>query len=109
MTSPKRPSAEEHSMTALLRLADGDNVLIATAALRPGEVVTSDGAAVLVTEPVELGHKVAARAIATGEKVVRHGMPIGSASAPISAGAWVHTHNLRSDYIATYAHRGGAG
>ena len=26
---------------------------------------------------------------------------------PIPAGAWVHVHNLASDYIATFAHRGG--
>jgi hypothetical protein len=36
-------------------------------------------------------------------------MPIGSATRPIAAGAWVHTHNLASDYIRTFDHRGGDG
>lgn len=91
----------------LLRLAEGDNVCIATGPLRPGDVVRVDGRELTVTENVELGHKVAARAIAAGEKIVRYGMPIGSATRPIAAGAWVHTHNLTSDYIRTFEHRGG--
>jgi hypothetical protein len=50
---------------------------------------------------------VAARAIADGERIVRGGMPIGSTTSTIPAGRWVHTHNLRSDYLPTFAHRGG--
>jgi hypothetical protein len=34
-------------------------------------------------------------------------MPIGSTTSAVRAGEWMHTHNLASDYIATYAHRGG--
>ena len=91
----------------LLCLAEGDNVYIATGSLRPGDVVRADGRDLPITEPVELGHKVAARAIEAEEKIVRFGMPIGSATRPIAAGAWVHTHNLVSDYIRTFDHRGG--
>jgi hypothetical protein len=93
----------------LLRLAEGDNVYIAAGPLRPGDVVQVDGLELPITEAVELGHKVAARAIEAGEKIVRYGMPIGSATRPIAAGAWVHTHNLTSDYIRTFEHRGGDG
>jgi hypothetical protein len=45
--------------------------------------------------------------LAEGDNVF--GMPIGSATRPIAAGAWVHTHNLVSDYIRTFDHRGGDG
>ena len=93
----------------LLRLSEADNVYIATGPLRPGDVVHADGRQLPITEPVELGHKVAARPIEEGERVVRFGMPIGSATRPIAAGAWVHTHNLASDYIRTFDHRGGDG
>ena len=72
-------------------------------------MVRADGRDLLITEPVELGHKVAARAIEAGEKIVRFGMPIGSATQAIAVGAWVHTHNLTSDYIRTFDHRGGDG
>lgn len=93
----------------LLRLAEADNVYIATGPLRPGDVVRADGRDLSISEPVELGHKIAARAIEAGEKIVRFGMPIGSAIQAIAAGAWVHTHNLTSDYIRTFDHRGGDG
>ena len=91
----------------LLRLAAEDNVLIVATPLRAGEVVAGPDGALTIAVDVELGHKVAARNIATGEKVVRFSMPIGSATADIAAGEWVHTHNIKSDYIRTFDHRGG--
>ena len=45
---------------------------------------------------------VAARGIGTGEKIIKYGAPIGSATEPIAAGAHVHTHNLQSDYLPTF-------
>ncbi len=44
---------------------------------------------------------------AAGDLVVRAGMEIGEATERVPSGAWVHTHNLHSDYIRTYDHRGG--
>jgi hypothetical protein len=95
-----------NSVTLIL-LDDDDNVVIAARDLEAGAHRTSAAHLVTVREPVRLGHKVAARDIAKGEHVVRAGMSIGSATAAIHAGDWVHTHNLGSDYIATFAHRGG--
>jgi predicted RecA/RadA family phage recombinase len=89
-----------------LQLADGDNVCIAAVSLHAGDAVSGPDGAVTIQRDVELGHKVASRRIRTGEKVVRFGMPIGSATADIAAGDWVHTHNLKSDYLRTFDHRG---
>ena len=91
----------------LIRLAEGDSVLVAARDLEPGPHRTSGGDTVVTREPVALGHKVAARDLAPRERVVRAGMAIGSATRLIRAGEWVHTHNLASDYITTFAHRGG--
>jgi altronate dehydratase small subunit len=91
----------------LIRLAPTDNVLIATRDLPPGSWATAAGEIVDLTSAVPLGHKVASRALEPGAKVVRYAMAVGSATAPIAAGDWVHTHNLASDYIETFAHRGG--
>lgn len=44
---------------------------------------------------VPFGHKVALRPIAEGEAVVKYGVPIGTATAPIAAGDHVHVHNCR--------------
>lgn len=91
----------------LIRLATADNVLIATRDLRPGTWSTASGEVVCLRSTVPLGHKVASQALDPGDKVVRYTMAIGSATAPIDVGDWVHTHNLASDYIQTFAHRGG--
>ena len=105
---PHGPSGTQARATpTLLLLVEGDDVLIATCDLQPGPHRSSAGEELLVAQPVQLGHKVAARAIAAGDRVRRCGVPIGSATVDIEPGAWVHTHNLASDYLVTFAHRGG--
>jgi hypothetical protein len=51
-------------------------------------------------QPLEPGNKLAARAIATDEPIVKYACPIGIATEPIAPGAHVHLHNMRSSYIA---------
>lgn len=97
----------EKLAATLILLADGDDVLVAARDLDAGTHRTSAGGTAIVRESVRLGHKVAARDIAKGERVMRAGMSIGSATSAVLVGEWVHTHNLASDYIATFAHRGG--
>ena len=97
----------EQLAATLVLLADGDDVLVAARDLDAGTHRTSAGGTAVVREPVRLGHKVAARDIAKGERVMRAGMSIGSATSAVRVGEWVHTHNLASDYIATFAQRGG--
>jgi altronate hydrolase len=52
------------------------------------------GGRIEVTQRIQVGHKVALRDIAQGERVLRYGSLIGIATQPISAGSHVHTHNL---------------
>lgn len=92
----------------LLLLDPGDNVLAACRDLPAGEEVTIDGAAVRLADAAPVGHKVARRAIGEGEAVVKHGARIGSATRDIAAGERVHVHNMRSDYIPTFARGGDA-
>jgi hypothetical protein len=86
----------------LLRLHPADNVLTVIATLETGTEISLEGGRVRVPARLALGHKVAARAIAAGEKVVKYGAPIGSATEAIAAGGHVHTHNLKSDYLPTF-------
>ena len=104
-----RAAAPATQRYTLVVLGAGDDVGIAVADLAPGRHRTSAGGAVDVVEPVLLGHKVALADLPGGTRVVRAGMPIGSTTQPVPAGAWVHTHNLRSDYLPTVDHRGGEG
>ena len=86
-----------------IRLNPSDNVVIALRDLGSGSVVP-DVAAPL-TGPVARGHKIAARAVAPGENVIRYGQIIGVATRPIAAGEPVHTHNLgMGTHVQDYAH-----
>jgi len=77
---------------AILKLDPGDDVGVATRALRAGE--TLDG--LVVAESIPPGHKVAARALAAGDMVRKYGQPIGKALTSIAPGEHVHVHNLAS-------------
>jgi altronate hydrolase len=57
------------------------------------DLQTDDGLA--LREPVGFGHKVARRAIARGDPVVKYGVPIGIATQDIHPGEHVHVHNCR--------------
>jgi hypothetical protein len=81
---------------AALVISDRDNVATALEPLEPGRELELNGVRVRVLEAVGPGHKIAIRAIGAGEAVIKYGSPIGLASAPIAAGAHVHTHNVSS-------------
>src|SRR5512140_1945935 len=86
----------------LLQLDPRDNVFTAIANFEPGENVWIAGQPVALPQRLPFGHKVAATPIAVGKKIIKYGVPIGSATRPIAPGDHVHTHNLKSDYLPTY-------
>ncbi len=53
---------------------------------------------IAISEPIQLGHKVALQDIQPGEAIVKYGVLIGRASISIAGGSWVHLHNCRSDF-----------
>lgn len=86
----------------LLLLDERDNVLVVRKRIRAGESVVIEGASMTPTHDVPLGHKLARRPIAAGERIFKYGAPIGRATEAIPAGAHVHVHNVVSDYTPTY-------
>lgn len=91
-----------------IRLNREDDVVVALQQLVSGTVLADEG--VTVSGLVPPGHKVATRAIETGEPVHRYGQIIGFASQPIRAGQHVHVHNLAmgDDFARDYAFSKGA-
>lgn len=87
----------------LLQLAPGDNVAAARSTIRAGQTILIEGRDVTVPTEIPAGHKIAVRPVAVGEKILKYGAPIGSATQPIRPGQYVHTHNVKSDYLPTYA------
>ena len=96
------PSTTPAQASSLLLMSPEDNCLIARLELKAGDTVSIDGRDVDLPASVHLGHKVARRDIAAGEKILRYGAIIGTATAPIAIGAHIHTHNLESDYLPTF-------
>lgn len=78
--------------TVVLQMKPGDEVGIALCDIREGAALSPfPGTA---TTDIPFGHKVALRALATGDVIHRLGQPIGIAQTPIASGAHVHLHNL---------------
>jgi hypothetical protein len=86
----------------LLRISPDDNVMVAVRHLEPSTLLEINGQTISLGEAVGLGHKLAARDIAPGEKIIKYGVPIGSATIAIPAGGHIHLHNMKSDYLPTY-------
>lgn len=86
----------------IVRIGPEDNVCVAVRTIEPGREISVDGRPITVSEQIPAGHKMALVAIPSGGKVLKYGLPIGSATSEIRPGDCVHTHNLKSDYLPTY-------
>lgn len=87
---------------AAIRLSPEDNVAVCCRYVTVGEEILIDGTLITAQHDIDLGHKISLSHLQTGDKIVKYGMPIGSASQIIPAGGWVHIHNMQSDYISTH-------
>ena len=86
----KLPTAEN----AAIHLHPSDNIAVARVPIAAGQELRIDGITVTTEDPIPAGHKVALRAIAAGESVVRYGQLMGRARMRIEPGRHVHTHNV---------------
>ena len=85
------------TMKRFLIINPDDNVAVAMEDLPAGDTVETGGRTLRIAEFIPKGHKFALRPIAEGDDAVKYGYPIGHATAPIEAGAWVHSHNLKTN------------
>lgn len=82
------------SSRAVVQVHPDDSVAVVVAARNAGDVLTIGNQRIALVADVPAGHKVALRAHAVGDAVIKYGMPIGRATAVIAQGEWVHSHNL---------------
>lgn len=84
-------------------IASFDNVVTVVADCEAGDQVTVKYAGKETAHPcneaVPFGHKIAIVDIPKGAKIVKYGEDIGSATRDIKKGDWVHTHNVKDDYM----------
>ena len=91
----------------LILLNPEDNCLVAGARLAAGTQLDIEGETVTLAKTIDLGHKVARRALIKEEKVLRYGAVIGHVTVDVARGEHLHMHNLESDYLPTYTHDAG--
>lgn len=86
----------------LLLLSSHDNVFVLREPVREGDVLAIEDGTVTLPRTLDRGHKIARFALQPGDKVLKYGAPIGSATQPVAVGEHVHVHNIKSDYTATH-------
>ncbi len=79
------------------RINAADNVAIALQPLAAGTQLIVDEVQVILKEDIPQGHKFALRQLVVGEQVIKYGASIGRVTEVIAAGAWVHTHNVKTN------------
>ncbi|MDP4598438.1 MAG: altronate dehydratase family protein [Pseudomonadales bacterium] len=79
-------------MALTVKLHAADNVAVARVELRKGTLLPEiDG--IELHNDIPAYHKIAVRALATGDNIVKYNQIIGSALQPIAAGEHIHVHN----------------
>jgi altronate hydrolase len=88
-------------MRKILILDSRDNIAVCLADLSVGEVIEQDDISIKVLNNIPRGHKIASRPIAKDDGIIKYGERMGHATAAISVGEHVHTHNVLGDRLSS--------
>jgi altronate hydrolase len=84
----------------MIVMAAADNVGIALKPIAAQErAAAREGVSLVAREEIPAGHKIALKPIGEGERILRFGVAVGIAKAPIGEGRLVHIHNVKSQYL----------
>ena len=87
-------------METIMVMKENDNVAVCLSDKKAGDVVEfgdpSETVSITLLDDIPFAHKFSLTDINTGEKVIKYGEVIGTASKPIKVGQWVHVHNVES-------------
>lgn len=81
-------------MKKIVIINEKDNCAVALHALGDGEVLSIDGNQLIIADNIPRGHKFALKDIEKGDRVVKYGYTIGTATESIHKGQHIHTHNI---------------
>lgn len=87
------------SARKVLILDERDNIAVCLADLSAGDLIEQDELKITVLNSIPRGHKIATKAIAKDEGIIKYGERMGHAIAPISVGEHVHVHNILGDRL----------
>ena len=83
-------------MKKAILLDPKDSVLTVLEDVHPGDLVGNKEESITALEEIPIYHKISRSDYAYGDKLYKYGEQIGYATAPITKGSWIHTHNLQS-------------
>jgi altronate hydrolase len=84
-------------MKDFIKINAKDNVLVALKDLTKGDLLEIDGKSIELLQNVKLGHKIALEVINKEENIIKYGSPIGHAIEEVPRGAWIHSHNMKTN------------
>lgn len=87
-------------ITRCFQIQPQDNVatMIEDASIGPVQIIGAAEGEMRAVEPIPHGHKIALADLGAGEAVIKYGVRMGRTTQPVLRGAWVHLHNMASDY-----------
>ena len=88
------PAGERINVKVLDARADAEGVDCQENAAESGRTVCEK--TITALEEIPAGHKMAIKDIPAGGQVIKYGYRIGIAKEEIKAGAWIHTHNIKT-------------
>ena len=83
--------------TKYLKINPADNVVVAITDLKAGEIISDEGADVVLKEDVPAGHKVTLKDLNEGENVIKYGYPIGHVRQNVEAGKWINENQIQTN------------
>jgi len=81
----------------ILKISKKDNVAVLLSDASAGDHYVYNNKKYELNENIKFGHKVALNDIKKDEKIIKYGEVIAYAEEDISAGTWIHNHNIVSD------------
>ena len=83
--------------TKYLKINPADNVVVAITDLKAGEIISDEGADVVLKEDVPAGHKVTLKDLTESENVIKYGYPIGHVRQDVEAGKWINENQIQTN------------
>jgi len=79
----------------VLKVHPKDNVLVALADLKKGDVIEYGGASYILQEDVKAKHKFFTTNLKKGDKIIMYGVLVGTAQMDVPQGGWMNTGNTK--------------
>ncbi|OAT59294.1 altronate hydrolase [Obesumbacterium proteus ATCC 12841] len=85
------------NMPSVIKIHPLDNVAVALRDLSAGETLSVESQSIHLLSDIARGHKFALAPLASGDMIVKYGLPIGHALTAIAAGEHIHSQNAKTN------------